>query len=75
MADCDGSKDYDTKVCCTAQAMPVGGIAELPEVAGERVATNGSSGGGMGLLTGVATVAGLITLGGAAWYARRRWVR
>ena len=57
---------------CVANA--VGGIAELPEVAGTPLETDGSSDGGTGLLAGVAVAvgAGAITLAGAAWYARRR---
>ncbi len=53
---------------------PVGGIAELPEVAGVPLETDGSSGGNAGLLTGVAgaVAAGTLALGGAAWYGRRR---
>ena len=52
----------------------VGGIAELPEVAGVPLETAGSSSTNMGLLAalsaGISTVA--ITVTGAAWYARRR---
>ena len=60
---------------CVANA--VGGIAELPEVAGTPLETDGSSGGSLGVLAGIAagTVAGILAFGGAAWYARRRWVR
>ncbi len=54
----------------------VGGIAELPEVAGTPLETDGSSGPSAGLLAGVvgATAIGAIALGGAAWYTRRRWL-
>ncbi|MCH8901610.1 MAG: CHRD domain-containing protein [Chloroflexi bacterium] len=53
----------------------VGGVAELPEVAGAPLQTTASSGGNAGLLAGViaAVVAGAVALGGAAWYVRRRW--
>ena len=53
----------------------VGGIAELPEGAGTPLETDGSSGSSAGVLTGViagAALVGGVTLGGAAWYARRR---
>ena len=52
----------------------VGGIAELPEVAGAPLETVGSSGPSAGLLAGVAVAvtAASSSLGGAAWYARRR---
>ena len=53
----------------------VGGIAELPEVAGTPLETGGSSGSSAGVLAGA--IAGAVTatlaLGGAAWYARRQW--
>ena len=52
----------------------VGGIAELPKVAGASLETGGSSGGNAGVLAGVASAmaAVAVALGGAAWYARRR---
>ena len=52
----------------------IGGIAELPEVAEAPLDATGSSGGNAGLLAGViiAVVAGVVALGGAAWYVRRR---
>ena len=52
----------------------VGGVAELPEVAGAPLQATGSSGGNAGLFAGViaAVVAGAGALGGAAWYVRRR---
>ncbi len=51
----------------------VGGIAELPEVAGTPLDATGSSDSSAGLLAGViaAVVAGAVALGGAAWYVRR----
>ena len=59
-----------------AAAPPVGGIAELPDVAGRRLETAGSSGSGVGFAAWVAAAvaAGVATLGGVAWRARRRWV-
>lgn len=55
---------------------PVGGIAELPEVAPLPLQTSESGGLSMAFLAGVAAVgtAGVLTLGGAAWYARKRWL-
>ena len=55
----------------------VGGIAELPEVAGAPLDIPGESSGNMGVLVGLAasSAAGLLALGGVAWYARRRWQR
>ena len=59
-----------------AAAPPVGGIAELPDVAGRRLETAASPGSGAGFAAWVAAAvaAGVVALGGAAWYARRRWV-
>ena len=52
----------------------VGGIAELPEVAGTPLDATGASDSSAGLFAGViaAVVAGAGALGGAAWYVRRR---
>ena len=54
---------------------PVGGIAEQPEVAGQPLATGGSSGPGAGMLFGMAVgiAVGAVALGVAARYARMRW--
>jgi hypothetical protein len=56
---------------------PVGGIAELPDAAGMPLETPGSSGPSTGVLAGIAgaVTAGAVALSGAAWYARRRWLR
>ena len=68
VADCNGVDDYVTKVCCYAGApLPVGGLAELPEV-------SGSSGPNYIALAGLAAAA-LVALSAGAWYARRRWLR
>jgi len=70
VADCIGTDDYATKVCCFAgDALPtppaVGGVADLPEVAG-------SSGPNyIALAGGLAAV--LLSLTAGAWYARRRF--
>ncbi len=52
----------------------IGGIAELPDVAGAPLDATGSSSGRTGLLAGLiaAIVAGAVALGGAVWYVRRR---
>ena len=49
---------------------PVGGIAELPGAA----ASPGSSGLGVGVMAASAAAV-VVALGGAGWYARRRWGR
>jgi len=68
VADCNGVDDYATKVCCYAgDPLPVGGIAELPEV-------SGSSEPNYMALAGVVAAA-LVALSAGAWYARRRWNR
>lgn len=56
-------------------APPVGGIAELPEVAGVALEKPDSSGPNVGVLASVAAAvaAGALALSGAAWYVRRRW--
>ena len=58
----------------TSTPDPVGGIAELAEVAGTSLEATGSPGSGTGVVAGVAVVVatGAVGLGGAAWYARRR---
>ena len=55
----------------------VGGIAELPEVAATPLEAPNSSRSSTGLLTSLAgaVAAGTLALGGAVWYARRRWAR
>jgi hypothetical protein len=70
VADCDGTGDYATRVCCTATTGggPVGGIAELPEVSAD------SSGPNYVALAGIAAVA-LVAFAAGARYARRRWGR
>ena len=68
VADCNGVDDYATKVCCYAgDPLPVGGLAELPEV-------SGSSGPNYMALAGLAAAA-IVALVAGAWYAGRRWVR
>ena len=57
---------------CT-DLIPVGGIAELPDVAGTPLEAEGSWVPSAGVVAGVVTAvaAGALALGGAAWYARR----
>ena len=67
VADCDGSNDYDTKVCCDVDApLAVGGVAELPAV-------SDSSGPDLVVLAGAVALA-LAIFGTGGWYARR-WFR
>ena len=81
VADCDGTNDYPTKVCCAAgAAAPVGGIAEMPSLAGtspqEGAASSQGSGwsaGGYAALAGGLAAAAIVAVG--AWYAGRRWLR
>lgn len=56
---------------------PVGGIAELPEVARTSLEPGEASGPGAGVLAGIAgaLAGGAVALGGAAWYVRGRLVR
>ena len=55
----------------------IGGVAELPDVAATPLEAGGSSGASVSFLAALAagSTAGVIALGGAAWYAKRRWVR
>jgi len=63
----------DTVTCGSA----VGGVAELPGIDGAPLQTSGSSSPSAGVLAAMAAAlaAGAITLGGAAWYVRRRRLR
>jgi len=63
----------DTVTCGSA----VGGIAELPGIDGAPLQTSGSSSPSAGVLAAMAAAlaAGALTLGGAAWYVRRRRLR
>ena len=72
-----GTIGTDLDILVAASAPLVGGIAELPEVAGTPLETGGSSGGNVGILAGVvgAVAVGAVALGVAAGYARRRWTR
>ncbi len=55
----------------------VGGIAELPDAAGTPLEATGTSSDNAGVVASVAAaaIAGVVALGGAAWYTRRRWLR
>ena len=76
VADCDGTDDYATKVCCYAgaQAAAVGGIAELPVVAQAPASQSGSSGPPYAAIAG-GLAAAVAAICAGAWYARRRWGR
>jgi hypothetical protein len=71
----DKEGDEVLTIICTAAS--VGGIAGLPEVAGMPLAARDPSGTNVGLLAGVAAAAaaGVVMASGAAWYARKRWLR
>ena len=57
----------------SASALPVSGIAMDPDVAEVKIDPSGLS---YGVIAGaVAAVGAALTLVGAAWYARRRWLR
>lgn len=79
--DAGEHKDVNASLLVTGRGSSgsVGGIAELPDVAGTALETPDSSGGpGAGVLAGA--IAGAVTagggaLGGAAWYVRRRLLR
>lgn len=61
------------QICTSSGA--VGGTAEFANAAGTPVESVDSSGANTGFLAGIAAAvaAGGATLGGAAWYVRRRW--
>ena len=66
VADCDGTDDYATKVCCyVGDPIPVGGLAELPDV------SDSSGSNYVALAGGIATA--LLALVAGTWYVRRRW--
>ena len=52
-------------------AAPVGGVAELPDVAAAPSTGPDASGGRTGAIA-AASIVGALALGGAAWLARRR---
>jgi uncharacterized repeat protein (TIGR01451 family) len=58
-------------------AAAVGGIAELPDAASTALETGDSSGSNWGFPAAIAAaaMAGLVAVGSAAWYARRRRLR
>jgi len=69
VADCDGTNDYATKVCCYAgDPIPVGGIAAIPDVDGSDPAARNYV-----ALVGLAAAL-LVALTAGGWYARRRWL-
>jgi hypothetical protein len=56
-------------------SLSVGGVAELAGAAGTALRNPGSSGPSASLLAGVVSAGVVVTLGGAAWYVRRRLLR
>jgi len=85
----NGKTDYDENTLCgnvdslsnfalvVPSTSPVGGIAELPDIANTRLGAQGSSGRDAGFPAALtaAVAAGVAALAGGAWYARRRWLR
>jgi hypothetical protein len=61
----------------TTMTAAVGGVAQLPEIEDRQLEVPESSSLDYSLIVGVvaAVIAGVIALGGAAWYARTRWLR
>lgn len=72
--DTDGDGVGDA---CDSTPGPVGGIAELPDIASAPQKAPDSSGSDAGVVAGIATAVagGVVALGGAGWYAKRRRVR
>lgn len=63
----------DAGVAPTPTPLPVGGMADVQNAAGESSSTAETSGDSPGLFIAVAgTAAGLFGLAGGAWYLRRR---
>lgn len=72
LQDYDGDTTAnDVADTATFECLTVGGIAELPEIAGTPLETTASSDTNVVLIAGVAA-ANLLAIGGAAWYVRRR---
>ncbi len=61
-----------TPTPCPAEACPVGGVAELPEVAAAPVEAGGASGRSVGMLVAAGAAGVAVALGGVGWHARRR---
>jgi hypothetical protein len=70
----DGFVEWGTYISSVQFPMAVGGIAELPEMAGSPVGTPDSSSWGH-LHPAVALASAVVVIGAGAWYARRRWQR
>ena len=68
----NGCKDGSFTINPTPGAPPVGGIALDPDLSALPLETRDSSGISASVLAGIAAGAGAISLGGAAWWARRR---
>ena len=70
----EASSGYNSLLHTVTVTGPVGGIAELPEVAGAPLHGEGQSGNATGLMAGIATAitAGAVALVLATWYAARR---
>jgi hypothetical protein len=66
---------FDCK--CVRLASRIGGIAELPEIAGPEAAMSETASTNYALWAGIAagSAAGVIVLGAGLWYTGRRWIR
>lgn len=73
----DANKTSDRDPFRTQADLGVGGVAELADEAGTPLAAPDSSGNNTGLIAGIvaAIAAGAVTLGGAAWYTKRRSIQ
>jgi hypothetical protein len=73
--------DPPSMLCVPAAKEAVGGIAELPPLAGSSAEEAGATAGGSGWSSGgyAALAGGLaaaaVVIGAGGWYARRRWLR
>jgi len=75
--DCDGDGScLPVDEVCAALGS-VGGIAELPEIAGPEAAMSDTTSTNYAPVAGIASggAVGVIMLATAAWYVRRRWLR
>ena len=72
--DVMGVKPPPTPTPCPTEGCPVGGVAELPEVARAPLEAGDSSGPGAAMLASVTAgvLAGAASISGAVWYTRRR---
>ena len=77
VTDCKGNIEVIIISGTSPTPTPSGGIGSYPDSAELPLEAPDSSGGNAGVLASVVAgvAAGAVALGGAAWYARRRWLR